>query len=462
MKAPKVRVKVVMRCLTGGKWRYKDAAVLANHTLRPQYALINKKAEHHPEGHYYLRYSLGFKRRIYEKVADISLVTDKLRIRQRTLEDLAEARRKLREEAQRVKAGGEASSHLPSLALALAAPLLDVAPLVKTGALTKGEARAEILPPLPATTGGPHAGRGHSGSAPSSMRAARSMDTAIDLWLDEKVAHTKKGSVTAYKWTTFLWREFSQPHIYYVQDVSRADMMGFSAWLAIEEEYADKTVRNHFRNVMGLLAWNGVNLKALDPPVTKYDWPKVAETTVDIYEPETINPFWSACEPREKLLYKTFVGEGLREGEMKHVGWANLSPYRNVISVKRHPEYGWSPKMDRERAIPVQGWLMQELLKLRATATSPLIFPAENKKPDGTMLHRLKAIATRAGLNPEDFWLHKFRATFATICIRSRAADVVTVKDWMGHKMLASMDPYVKAAGCGPEVQRQFNQIEFP
>jgi hypothetical protein len=29
----------------------------------------------------------------------------------------------------------------------------------------------------------------------------------------------------------------------------------------------------------------------------------------------------------------------------------------------------------------------------------------------------LKAVAERAELNPEDFWLHKFRATFATRCL---------------------------------------------
>jgi integrase/recombinase XerD len=183
---------------------------------------------------------------------------------------------------------------------------------------------------------------------------------------------------------------------------------------------------------------------------------------VEIYEPEDINPFWAACTPGEKLLFKTFEGEGFREGEMKHVGWKNLSVYKSTLGVKCHPEYDWKPKMNREREVPVQQSLMVELQKARATATGPLMFASESGRPDDNMLRKAKAIAIRAGLNPDDFWLHKFRATFATMCIRSGQADIVTVQGWMGHKDLSSMNRYVKAAGCGPEMQEKFNRIEFP
>lgn len=62
------------------------------------------------------------------------------------------------------------------------------------------------------------------------------------------------------------------------------------------------------------------------------------------------------------------------------------------------------------------------------------------------MLRTLKRVAKRAGLDPENFWLHKFRATFATTCLRG-GADLRTVRKWLGHVDLASTMRYLQAAG---------------
>jgi integrase/recombinase XerD len=51
----------------------------------------------------------------------------------------------------------------------------------------------------------------------------------------------------------------------------------------------------------------------------------------------------------------------------------------------------------------------------------------------------------RAGLDPQNFWLHKFRATFATTCLRG-GADIRTVQKWLGHVDLASTMRYLQAA----------------
>jgi integrase len=447
MKAEKVRVRIVFRCLLGGKWRFKNPIELANHRLRALYVLEGSEPVKHPEGTYYLRFSLGKGKRTYENVGtDVSVVEDKFRKRQRALAEAAEEKRLLRKQALAAQTAVVEISEPSALAIRPAAPLIYVP-------------RPEILPPLTSPPTLPFEG------APRPVqhfRPFRPMMPAISEWLDEKAVHTKRGSWLAYRRSIDLWAEFSQPRLYYVQDVTRADMLGFSAWLKVDQDYEDVTIFNKFRNVMGFLTWNGVNMRAADPPLRKWDWPKVKEATVEIYEPEDINPFWSACTPKEKLLFSTFVGEGFRSGEMMHVGWKNMSSHRKLLEVKFHPEYNWEPKMGRERGVPIQDGLLTELRAARATATSPLMFPADDGKPDPNMLRKAKAIAIRAGLNPDDFWLHKFRSTFATTCIRSQMADVVTVQHWMGHKNLASMQPYVKAAGCGPEMQAKFNRIEFP
>ncbi len=54
-----------------------------------------------------------------------------------------------------------------------------------------------------------------------------------------------------------------------------------------------------------------------------------------------------------------------------------------------------------------------------------------------------KAVAKRAELPEDDFWLHKFRATFATRALRS-GVDLRTVQMWMGHTDLESTMRYLK------------------
>ena len=58
-------------------------------------------------------------------------------------------------------------------------------------------------------------------------------------------------------------------------------------------------------------------------------------------------------------------------------------------------------------------------------------------------LEFLKDIAERAGLDPKNFWLHKFRATFATWHLW-KGVDLRTVQDWMGHTDIESTMRYLK------------------
>ena len=57
------KIKLYMRvALSTGKWAYVPAAYSGKGKIRPEYALIDGKAEHHPEGVYALRFADGAKR----------------------------------------------------------------------------------------------------------------------------------------------------------------------------------------------------------------------------------------------------------------------------------------------------------------------------------------------------------------------------------------------------------------
>ena len=63
-------------------------------------------------------------------------------------------------------------------------------------------------------------------------------------------------------------------------------------------------------------------------------------------------------------------------------------------------------------------------------------------QPDAGFLDCLKAVAERAELNKQDFWLHKFRATFATRCLWA-GVDLRTVQQWLGHSDMESTMRYL-------------------
>jgi integrase/recombinase XerD len=73
------------------------------------------------------------------------------------------------------------------------------------------------------------------------------------------------------------------------------------------------------------------------------------------------------------------------------------------------------------------------------------------------MLRMLKTVATRAGMDPNAFWLHKFRASFATHALQG-GIDLRTVQSWMGHTDLASTMRYLRPAR-GEKVQAQVEAL---
>jgi len=73
------------------------------------------------------------------------------------------------------------------------------------------------------------------------------------------------------------------------------------------------------------------------------------------------------------------------------------------------------------------------------------------------MLDKCKAVAERAGLEPEQFDLRKFRSTYATRMLRA-GFDVRTVQHWMGHKSLETTMRYLAPA---KDVHEKLDRVEI-
>ena len=108
---------------------------------------------------------------------------------------------------------------------------------------------------------------------------------------------------------------------------------------------------------------------------------------------------------------------------------------------------------------------MRDLKAWRVThSKSLLIFPNGQNQPNGHLLRDLKNVALRGELNCghcdstdegkrvtckdqavcEQFYLHKFRHTFACMHLLA-GVDVRTVQLWLGHSDLETTSCYLKA-----------------
>jgi integrase/recombinase XerD len=263
------------------------------------------------------------------------------------------------------------------------------------------------------------------------------LDAAMDAYLSEIKSSRKKKTHQAYSVALRYFYESTgnKP----IQEIARTDLVKFSLFLREEKEQSPRSCWNKFATVISFLKHYDMK-----PKVKPHDWPKFVEQEPEIYVQETLDKFFAACDVDDRLLFEFFLQTGMREQEVIYTTDRCVDFANCTISVKHNPEYGWTPKMYKERTIPVPKALVDKLkCMLVARGKGGLLFPTKNDLPKFDFLDKAKAIAKRAGIDESEVWLHKFRATFATRCLWS-SVDLRTVQSWMGHTDLASTMRYLK------------------
>lgn len=265
--------------------------------------------------------------------------------------------------------------------------------------------------------------------------------TAIARFLEETELTKKPKTLAAYTTALSYFRESLHPSKTHLEDIDRLDMLKFTAFLKDEKKQSPRSCWNKFSNVMSFLKAQGIS-----GIVRRGDWPKYTEEEPEVYDKGELDKLFAACDPQERLYFQFFLMTGMREQEMMYTTWADVDFVQGVVTVRWKQEYGFSPKNYKEREIPVPSRLLDDLKAARAKAKGcPLLFPTAGCKPKFDFLDVLKKVAKEAKLNPDHFWLHKFRATFATWHLQA-GVDLRTVQKWLGHTDMESTLRYLKAA----------------
>jgi len=286
----------------------------------------------------------------------------------------------------------------------------------------------------------------------NSENGNRSIARAVAEFLDETKLTKKPKTLAAYTTALNYFTE-SCPKLY-LHDIDRKDLLKFCAFLRDEKEQAPRSVYNKFENLMTFLKAQGIRGLA-----GKNDWPRYTEEEPEMYEEAELDTLFKACTPEERLWYEFFLMTGMREQEVMHTYWSDVNLAASTVRVSHKPDRGWTPKAYKEREIPIPAKLVKKLKawKAKADKTCGLVFPTAGCNPKLDFLDCLKACAERAELDKENFWLHKFRSTFATRCLWA-GVDLRTVQQWLGHTDMESTMRYLKPSRS-EKIREKVNEI---
>src|ERR1035437_3916201 len=381
------KVALLRRVRTDAGWRYFPAAYAANGKVKPEVVIVAGKEVKHPTGYYALRYYEGPKL-IFESLKNASPAE-------------AEAKRRVR--ASRMSAVVAARED------GIAIKLPD--PKRKTLAIQLSQFLSDT------------ADRG-------SLKAREAYRLACDEFLEVIGCQ-------------------------YADEIEPDDIVKFQKALS-GRGMSVRTVSNRHTNVKTFLKFLGYDIKGLPKP------PRYDKTLPEIYTDQELNALFKAVTaPRENLLFSLLLQTGVREQEAMHLEWDDIDPKRKVLKLQsKVKRWGFRLKDFEERELPLSDDLLAKLKAYQRHQVGPsaLIFPT-NGKPDSHMLRTLKRQVRHAGLNCgkcegclskakecENWYLHKFRASFCTRMHRNPDIDMRTLQALMGHSDLASTLRYLRPA----------------
>jgi integrase/recombinase XerD len=300
-----------------------------------------------------------------------------------------------------------------------------------------------------------------NGTAPAEVKKT-SLGVPLQMAIDDYLAgierevasrNKRKGTLELARNTLKKFREHSK--VQYLSEIKVAHLDNYAAWcIATSRTHSSDTGRNEFLRVNQFLRSRGIVLTKVDGnklvPIGMKDAPKVSEAkTVITNTPEELEKFFAACRGfKQWVAFQTFQRTGLREMELVTLRLEDIvldasKPYIDVC--KRTVEgYEFVPKWYQERHVELDPDLTEVIRKLKSTCRSKLLFGTASGHLNLHLLRECKRVAGRAGLPPSRFRLHRFRANFATHCIRE-GMDLETLRCILGHRDTESLRSYVNA-----------------
>jgi integrase len=188
-------------------------------------------------------------------------------------------------------------------------------------------------------------------------------------------------------------------------------------------------------------------------------------TDVITYSDEELQEFFNACNDEEELLFKFFLHSLARDMEVAHCEVRDLKFDKNILHICPKPDRSFRLKGKRSgqakkgRKIPIPALFMARMREFcKGKKSRDLIFPNGIGGVETHFLRRCQNIAKRAGLDWEDFNLHRWRKTGATRH-HDNGVSVRKIQAWLGHESLEVTLDYLGVDDAADEIsQEQVNK----
>jgi integrase len=258
----------------------------------------------------------------------------------------------------------------------------------------------------------------------------------------------------------------------YADELEHVDVTKFHGQM-YKRGLSDRTVMNRHMNLRAFLIYLKLDYKPIAGAT-----PKSEKTMPEIYKPAELKAFFGGLTTEyDRVFYKLLLTTGLREREAMHLEWPDIDVSQSTLKVESKPRWKHKIKDAEEREMPLSREMLAALQAYHKTipATYRLVFGAragKEDKPDGHHLRNLKVLVRRLGLNCgtckacigknecEEWFLHKFRATYITNMLRAPNMDLRTVMALSGHADIQSVMRYLRPAEADVS-QKAINSIKW-
>ncbi len=296
---------------------------------------------------------------------------------------------------------------------------------------------------------------------------AGTLDELIDVYLTTGRAAEKNWRTHTLQCYTLTLRLFTEScKKTRLHEIDGDDLRRFKVFLrglktSTGKKIDDRTVYNHFNNVVSFLNAHGKrNL------VPQSEWPKYEEKKVGCYDEDTMSRLLQFADEDERDVLEFFLGVGFRNGEGTHVEWPDIDfKNKEIHTYSKLEQYGWEVKDTEQRIIGISDRLAERLqARHKRHPGNGLVFANTKGNPDTHLLRVIKRVALRARLNCgkcmgtyerkrvscsthpvcKKWLIHTLRKTWATFQARS-GASVPTIQADLGHSSLVTTLKYLAA-----------------
>ena len=266
----------------------------------------------------------------------------------------------------------------------------------------------------------------------------------------------------------------------YADQLVETDLLQFCDGLR-KRGLSERTTMNYYSSITAFLNYVGVDHKKI---VAKEHRPHQTDPDPEAYTEEEARKFLDALtNEKHRLFFEFLLKSGCREKEATHLEWTDLDWDESCVNIQGKKSLNlivkgeqkhilFQTKTKRARSIPLEAGILEKLRHWqRKNPTTRFLFGSRSDFPDNHYLETCKQTAFRAGLNCgvcdscsrtkgkecERWFLHKFRASFATWSLR-RGVDIRTVQAWLGHTDVAMTSRYL-APAKGRAAQDRINAV---